>query len=181
MNKQKRFMPLPTWLYIVGLIFFIYLFINVLQFSVQNENGLLVSGMYLINFGVHEVSHLIVFFLPSILVAAAGSFGEVSFTLLLLAASLKAKSYFAACFAGIWVMLGFMSAGQYMADSRAQSLPLIGPGETVQHDWNFVFSQLGWLNADAAIGSTVQGIGIIIGALSIATAAYFVLLKITRA
>ena len=136
--------------------------------------------MYLIDFGVHEVSHLVVFFLPAIFVAAAGSIGEVSFTLLLLFATLKAKSYFAAVFTGLWVMLGFMSAGRYMADARAQNLPLIGPGETVQHDWHYVFSQLGWLNADTFIGGSMQAIGIIIGAGGLLFGLYLIALKLSQ-
>jgi hypothetical protein len=160
-------MPHAIWLYLVGWAFFLYLFIGLLGFSAENSSNAILSGMYFIDFGVHEASHLIVFFLPPILVAAAGSLGEMTFTVLLLYAALKARSYFAAVFTGLWVMLGFMSAGRYMADARAQSLPLIGPGETVQHDWHYVFSQLGWLNADTIIGGTVQGIGIAIGIASL--------------
>ncbi len=136
--------------------------------------------MYLINFGVHEVSHIILFFLPAIYVAAAGSIGEVSFTALLLVATLRARSYFAAVFAGLWVMLGLISAGRYMADARAQSLPLIGPGETVQHDWHYVFAQLGWLDADTIIGGGVQAAGMIVGVLSLLFGAYLIALKLYK-
>jgi hypothetical protein len=180
MNKSEpKFMPLPSWLYIIGWIFFVYLFISILNFSVEGPSNPLVAGMYFIDFGVHETSHIVVAFLPAIFVAAAGSIGEVSFTLLLLFATLKAKSYFASVFTGLWVMLGFVSAGRYMADARAQTLPLIGPGETVKHDWNFVFSQLGWLNSDVLIGDTIRTIGIIIGVASLLFGLYFILLKLS--
>ena len=179
-SSQPKFMPLPIWLYIIGWGFFLYLFVSLLQFTAENSNNLILSGMYFIDFGVHEASHLAVFFLPAIFVAAAGSIGEMSFTLLLLFAALKAKSYFAAVFTGLWVMLGFMSAGRYMADARAQSLPLIGPSETVQHDWHYVFSQLGWLKADTVIGGTVQTIGIIIGAGSLLFGIYLIVSKLSR-
>ena len=171
-------MPHPAWLYIIGWGVFLYLFINILHFSAENSNNLILSGMYFVEFGVHEASHLAVFFLPAILVAAAGSIGEMSFTLLLVYAALKGKSYFAAVFAGLWVMLSFMSAGRYMADARAQLLPLIGPSETVQHDWHYVFSQLGWLGADTAIGGTVQGIGIAIGVASLLFGLYLIAVKL---
>ena len=61
-------------------------------------------------------------------------------------------------------MLALRSVGRYMADARAQTLPLIGPGESVQHDWHYIFAQLGWLQADVVLGSIVQGLGILIGA-----------------
>lgn len=176
--SDSKFMPLPIWLYVIGWGIFLYLFVSILHFSADNSNNLILSGMYFVEFGVHEASHLIVFFLPSILVAAAGSLGEMSFTLLMLFAALKAKSYFAAVFTGVWVMLSFMSAGRYMADARAQSLPLIGPSETVQHDWHYVFSQLGWLNADTLIGGTVQAIGIIIGVASLLFGLYLIAVKL---
>jgi hypothetical protein len=179
-NSQPKLMSLPIWLYVIGWLFFLYLFVSMLSFSAENSNNLILSGMYFIDFGVHEASHMIVFFLPTIFVAAAGSIGEMSFTLLMLFAALKGKSYFAAVFTGLWVMLGFMSAGRYMADARTQSLPLIGPGETVQHDWHYVFSQLNWLNADTFIGGTVQAIGIIIGAGSLVFGLYLIMLKLSK-
>lgn len=176
-TSGSKFMPLPTWLYIIAWIFFLYLFISLLSFKAEAPNNLILTGMYFINFGVHEASHIVMMWAPPIMTAAAGSVGEVSFTLLLLAAALKAKSYFAAVFTGIWVMLGFMSAGRYMADARTQALPLIGPGETVQHDWNFVFSQLGWLHADVIIGGLVQGVGILIGITSLLFGLFLIIMK----
>ena len=52
-------------------------------------------------------------------------------------AALKAKSYFAAVFGSIWVMLAMNSASRYMADARAMQLPLVSFGDTAKHDWNF--------------------------------------------
>ena len=175
--EKQKIMPLPTWIYILGWVFFLYLFISLLSFKAEASNNLVLTGMYFINFGVHEASHIVMMWAPSIVTAAAGSVGEVSFTLLLLAAALKAKSYFAAVFTGLWVMLGFMSAGRYMADARTQALPLIGPGETVQHDWNYVFSQLGWLGADTIIGGIVMGIGVLIGIASLLFGIFLIIMK----
>lgn len=77
-------------------------------------------------------------------------------------------------------MLGLMSAGRYMADARAQILPLIGPGETVQHDWHYIFSQLGWLNADTTNGGSVQAVRIVVGVLSLLFGAYLIALKLYK-
>ena len=178
--SSSKIMTLPLWLYIVGWGFFLYLFIAILQFSAESSNNLIISAIYMINFGVHEVSHIITAFLPAILTAAAGSIGEVSFTLLLLFATIKEKAYFAAVFAAQWVMLGCMSAGRYMADARTQSLPLIGPGETVNHDWHFVFSQLGWLGADTVIGGTVKIIGVVVGVAGLLFGLYLMGYKVLK-
>ncbi len=179
-EKQKKFMPLPLWTYVCLWLFFVYLYVFIVQFQVEQSSNLLIGGLYFIEFGVHEASHLAVAFLPSIFVAAAGSFGEIAFTLLIVFAAWKAKSYFAVIFGALWVALAMNSVGRYMADARAQQLPLIGPGETVQHDWNFVFTQLGWLNADTIIGTTVRGLGDLIGLVALGFGLWLLLVKLTN-
>lgn len=180
MKPSQQFMPLPLWLYGLAWIFFVYLFISLLQFKAEDPGNIILAGMYLINFGIHEISHLVMMFFPPIFVAAAGSIGEIGFTLLLLYAALKQKAYFAACFATLWVMLGFISVGRYMADARTQLLPLIGPGETVKHDWHFVFSELGWLEYDTLLGGAVQGVGALVGVAGLITALYLMILTINQ-
>lgn len=171
-------MPLPLWVYVVGWIGFVYLFVQILSFRAEESSNVLLSGLYFIEFGVHEASHLIAAFLPSIWVAAAGSIGEIAFTVLILVATIKGKAYFAAVFAGLWMMLAMHNVGRYVADARSQLLPLIGPGETVQHDWHYIFGQLGWLNADTAIGGTVRGIGVAIGVAALAWGVYAIVRKL---
>ncbi len=115
------------------------------SFEAANIENMIIAGMYFIEFGVHEASHLLFAFLPSVWVAAAGSIGEITFTVLVMIATIKARAYFAMIFGALWVMLAMNSAGRYMADARAQAIPLIGPGPEPLHDWYFVFGQLGWL------------------------------------
>lgn len=174
-------MSLPLWAYIIGWAVFVYLFVQILSFRAEAASNILLSGLYFIEFGVHEASHLIVAFLPQIFVAAAGSIGEIGFTVLILYATIKGKAYFAAVFAGLWIMLAMSNVGRYMADARSQLLPLIGPGETVQHDWNYIFGQLGWLNADTAIGGTLRGLGIAVGVAALGWGLYLIIMKITDA
>lgn len=162
-TTQKQKQTKSLWLYIPLWLFFVYLYIQILGFQVTNDNNPIVGGMYFIQFGVHEASHLVFAFLPAVFVAAAGSFGEMTFTWLLAFAAFRAKAYFAGIFSLVWVTLAMTSAGNYMADARTQALPLIGAGPDPIHDWNFVFGQLGWLSADAAIGTAVRVIGDSIG------------------
>jgi hypothetical protein len=173
-----KFMGLPLWLYIVGWFFFLYLFTQILTFGPFNPNNVLLSGMQFIDFGVHEASHLVFAFLPSVSVASAGSIGEILFALLIVFATIKGKAYFATVFATLWAMLAFRSAGLYMADARAQAIPLMGPGETVKHDWNYVFGQLGWLNDDTTIGGAFITTGVVIGILGLIFGLYLIAAKI---
>lgn len=160
-------MPLPIWLYIIGWLFFLFLYLQLLTFSPASPNNVILRGMYFVNFGVHEASHLAVMFLPQIWVAMAGSAGEIGFTFLLLYATRKGKAYFASVFAGLWIMLALRSAGIYMADARSQVLELIGPGETTVHDWNYVFGQLNLLNYDTLIGGILSYLGNTVGLVAL--------------
>jgi hypothetical protein len=49
----------------------------------------------------------------------------------------------------------------YMADARAQELPLltVGSGDNVIHDWNYLFGKLGVLAHDTQIASAMRVIG----------------------
>lgn len=177
-QTKNTFMALPLWLYIVGWFFFLYLFVQILGFKAEDSNNLFLSSLYTIDFGVHETSHIITGFLPSIITAAAGSIGEMSFTYLVLYATIKGKAYFASVFAGIWVMFAMNSAGRYMADARSQLLPLVGPSENVKHDWHYVFGQLGWLQSDTLIGGIVSGIGDVIGVAALLLGLWLIVMKI---
>ncbi len=157
-NRSARWWQIVLWL------FFAYLYWQILGFNQGNISNPILGGMYFIEFGIHEAGHIVFGFLPQIWVAAAGSLSEVGFTILLTFAALRTKSYWAAIFALLWFMLAMHSMGTYMADARAQLLPLVGPGPDPMHDWHFVFGQLGWLNADVMIGTTVKIVGNIVGA-----------------
>ncbi len=179
-KTNKETLPFSIWIYIALWIFFAYLFIQILFFTVESPQNVLLGGMYFIEFGVHEASHLFAIFLPHIFTAAAGSIGEVTFTILIVIAALKSRAYFAAIFGALWVMLAMNSAGQYMADARAQQMSLVGFSDRTVHDWHFVFGQLGWLPADTIIGNTVRGAGDLVGAIALGFGIWLIVKKITQ-
>ncbi|MFZ2544586.1 MAG: hypothetical protein WAW80_01280 [Candidatus Saccharimonadales bacterium] len=164
---SKQIQNLNLWIYVPLWLFFAYLYWNILGFTAYGNTNIFLGGLYFIQFGVHEASHIVFVFLPPILTASAGSLGEIAFTSLIVYASYRAKSYFAMTFGLIWLMLAMTSAGNYMADARTQAMPLVGPSENPQHDWHFVFSQLGWLNNDIFIGGMVKIIGDVLGAVGL--------------
>jgi hypothetical protein len=55
----------------------------------------------------------------------------------------------------------FLPIATYMADARAQELPLltVGDSEYAIHDWNFLFAQMGVLEHDTQIAATVRFLG----------------------
>lgn len=173
-------MSLPLPLYILLFAFFVYLFVRILSYTVTDPGSPILAGMYFIEFGIHEASHMVAMFLPNIAVAMAGSIGEIAFTVLLLIACIKYRNYFAAVFASLWLMLALRSVGLYIQDARSQLIPLVGPSEVVKHDWNFILSELGALSHDATIGAVLIITGIVIGALALAGGLALMVLKVMK-
>ncbi len=54
----------------------------------------------------------------------------------------------------IWFFENFWNIARYMADARAQELPLVGGGE---HDWTEIFSRWGVLAKDRQIAHAIRG------------------------
>jgi len=55
----------------------------------------------------------------------------------------------------------FLPIARYMADAQAQQLPWVSIGryESLIHDWNYIFTQLGVLSYATVIASIVRSIG----------------------
>lgn len=84
-------------------------------------------------------------------------------TLLELIVPLACGAYFFAkrevagvAFCLFWFFENFLYIGVYMADARAQALPLVGSGD---HDWAILFGQWGMLAHDRGIGQMTRIIG----------------------
>lgn len=161
--KKSRSKGLIAW-HVLLWLFMLYWFIQLLGFRQSETNNLFISGLYLVQFGVHEVGHMAFMFAPPLVTALAGSACEILFTVLIVVAAVRAKSYWALVFGLLWMMMALMSVGNYMADARAQAMPLMGPSVDAVHDWNFIFGELGWLQADVVLGTITKVIGGIVGA-----------------
>lgn len=59
-------------------------------------------------------------------------------------------------FCSFWFFENFPYIGTYMADARAQALPLVGSGE---HDWEILFTKWGLLVQDQKIGAIMRALG----------------------
>ena len=70
---------------------------------------------------------------------------------------------FAVCFAAAWLGVNLVKMSVYVADARAQLLPLVtvGGGEP-QHDWNFLLGRLRCLPQDQKIAGVVRAAGFLL-------------------
>jgi hypothetical protein len=57
---------------------------------------------------------------------------------------------------GFWLCQNLWNIARYMADARAQELPLVGGGE---HDWTEIFTRWSVLQADTTIAALVRALG----------------------
>lgn len=109
-----------------------------------------------IDLAIHETGHLVF--------APFGEFmGFLGGTLFQLALPAAFVVYFwqrsdrhAAMAALWWVAQNCWNVSVYVADARAQALPLVGGGE---HDWAYLLGRLGWLAYDDAIALDIRLLG----------------------
>jgi hypothetical protein len=158
---KKWYWYIPLWL--LGL----YVFVSILGFNPNQPTSFVTGFMYTVIFGVHEIAHLATAFFPPIVTAAAGSLSELLITSTFVVVAVLRRYYFAASLFLLWVMLAYQSAGTYMSDARSKDLQLVGFGEKVEHDWSFVFEQLGILSADTFIGTSLKVIGVGLGVIGL--------------
>ena len=62
-----------------------------------------------------------------------------------------------------WIGQNFLNVGRYMADARAQEMPLLG-GE---HDWAYMLDEVGLLRFDTVLGHLMDFLGCTLIAFSI--------------
>jgi hypothetical protein len=110
---------------------------------------------------IHEGGHLLFRFFGQFISVAGGTFLQlfVPFTL---------ATYFAfqrqpqgTAFCTFFCFEQLLPISRYMADARAQELPLltVGDPEFVIHDWNYLFTAFGVLDHDTQIAACIRAIG----------------------
>lgn len=108
------------------------------------------------NLMIHEVGHPLFGVFGYTIMILGGTLAE-------LLAPLGCAAYFFVkrevpgfAFCMFWFFENFLYIGVYMADARAQALPLVGSGD---HDWAILFGQWGLLLQDRKIGYLTRSLG----------------------
>jgi len=130
------------------------------------EYGSIFSGITL---GVHELGHLVFSPLGHWPGAAGGSLLQVAAPVAVAYGFLRQRDYFAVAVAGAWESMSLANLATYIADARAQELPLVSPfSGDVEHDWNYLLSSFGLLRLDTAIAASVRLLALLVLAASLA-------------
>ena len=110
---------------------------------------------------VHEGGHLLFRFFGEFVMVAGGTILQLLVPILLACFFIFHRQAQGVAFCLFFMFEQFLPIATYMADARAQELPLlsIGGGEDVIHDWNYMFEKLGLLEHDIQIAGFVRFIG----------------------
>ena len=108
------------------------------------------------NLAFHEAGHLFFGILGRTLGLYGGTLGQLVFPLVAAVSFWRRRHAVGFALSGVWLFENFLNIGRYMADARAQLLPLVGGGE---HDWYLIFSRWNAINQDTSIATLTNAIG----------------------
>jgi hypothetical protein len=121
-----------------------------------------------VNLAFHEAGHLFFSFLGQTLQVLGGTLGQLFFPVACCLHFLRSRQNVEAALCGVWFAESLMYAATYMADARAQALPLVG-GHI--HDWNWLLSRAGLLAHCETLGSLLHVVASALAIVALAWAA----------
>lgn len=142
--------PVVAWLIFYAL-FLIYAF--------RDQSGYLFIDN--VNLVIHEGGHPLFGWFGATLGVWGGTLLELIVPASLAIYFARERQLFGAAFCTFFFFENFLYIGTYMADARAQDLPLVtvGDPEFAEHDWFRIFSDLGVLQHDTQIGAATRLFG----------------------
>jgi hypothetical protein len=108
-----------------------------------------------VNLAFHEVGHLVFAPFGAVLHYLGGTLAQFVFPTLAALSFWRRGLALAAAACGVWWCENLRYTAVYMADARAQALPLVGGGE---HDWTWLFSYFGVIEHDTAIAGAFEAL-----------------------
>lgn len=125
-----------------------------LLYAYANRPGFLFIDF--VNLIIHEGGHFFFSWFGYTITILGGTLGELLVPFLCALYFFFHRETTGFAFSAFWFFENFLYIGTYMADARAQALPLVGSGD---HDWDILFGQWGLLVQDEKIGGTTRILG----------------------
>jgi hypothetical protein len=152
---EEDWQPVSWAVLIIAAVFY-------LLFLLQAARGTGVLLMIdLVFVPIHEGGHLLFRFFGEFIAVAGGTILQLSVPLMLAIWFIFHRQIPGTTFCVFFFFEQFLPIATYMADARAQELPLItvGDADYVIHDWAYLFGKLGVLEHDTQIAHAVRVIG----------------------
>jgi len=152
---EEKWEPIPKAALAAWLIFY-----SLFLYQAARGQGilLLMDGVFV---PIHEGGHLLFRFFGEFGMVAGGTILQLLVPILLASFFIFHRQAQGVAFCLFFMFEQFLPIATYMADARAQELPLlsIGGGEDVIHDWDYMFGKQGLLEHDIQIAGFVRFIG----------------------
>lgn len=100
----------------------------------------------------HEAGHPIVGLLSTRLEPYGGTLGQLFFPAVLAISFWRKGQPLSFAGSGLWFFENWLNIARYMADARAQELPLVGGGD---HDWNTILGRWNLLAYDTRLAGAL--------------------------
>jgi len=109
-----------------------------------------------ITLGVHELGHIVFAPFGRVVEAAGGSIAQVLAPLIVMWLMRRQRDWFGIAVGATWLAYSLANLATYIADARAQALPLVGLTDQPEHDWNFLLGHFGVLGADQSLARVAR-------------------------
>lgn len=117
-----------------------------------------------VDVAIHETGHLVFAPFGEFLQMLGGTLFQLIVPVAFVLYFWRRQDRFSSAVVLFWVAQNCWNIARYIADARAQELPLVGEGE---HDWAYLLGTLGWLRHDQALSTSVTVVGFLLFATSI--------------
>lgn len=148
--------PVARWALAVWLAFYLLF----LYQAYRHQGPLLMIDVVFVP--VHEAGHLLFRLIGNQWIYIAAGTGMQLFAPFALAVYFAFQRHVTGtAFCAFFFFEQFLPIATYMADARAQALPLVTVGDSdyIIHDWNYLFTSLGVLKHDMQIATVVRALG----------------------
>ena len=117
-----------------------------------------------VDLAIHETGHLVFAAFGEWMAMFGGTLFQVLVPAAFVAHFAWRRELFGAAICLWWVAQSLWNVSVYIADARAQELPLVGGGE---HDWAYLLGEAGMLAQDHEIARLVHAVGVVIYMLAV--------------
>ena len=133
-----------------------------------------------ITLGIHELGHLLFGLAGQWPGVAGGSLAQIAAPAAAIWILGRQRDYFGVAVAGAWLSFSLFGLVTYVADARAQELPLLSLGPEPIHDWNWMLGRLGLLGWDRSLAAVMRAAALILWVGSMALGGWLVWLMAAR-
>jgi hypothetical protein len=114
--------------------------------------------------GVHELGHILFAPFGEWLTVAGGSITQLAAPIAAGFVFWRQRDWFGVAVAGTWESYSLANLSAYIADARAQALPLVsvGSSDEIIHDWNWLLGHARLLEWDTRLGRVATLLGALV-------------------